>query len=377
MGEPTEILKERTAPRALPACAALAMLALTGCNFKSHPPQAFEATPAPTAPDYSKQQDWLAFPGRNGFERSVAPGDSAVPEESAIADVFFIHPTTYLKNDVWNVALHAHTTYGVPVLLNQASAFNGCCRIYSPHYRQAALKALNESRAAVDLAFSDVQQAFRWYIEHENHGRPFILASHSQGSSHAVRLLQQDIVGTPLQKQLIAAYVIGAYVPVEFTQAGLPICDSADSTGCIVSWNTSQTGRRGSEILIHDTNYWWQGKWIAKNLPPAVCVNPLTWRIAGPAPASANLGSELLPGDYDESSPNRPIALSPPTRALTGAVCDRGLLNVDISPFKRGYFNILRVAYGSYHVVDYGLFYENIRANALQRAQAWRATQAN
>ena len=351
----------------------LALLLLGGCNFKSHPPQSFDATPPPAAPDYSKQEDWLAFPGRNGFERSVAPGDHAVAEESAVADVFFIHPTTYLKNDVWNVSLHARTKYGVPVLLSQASAFNGCCRIYAPHYRQAALKALNDSRPAVDLAFADVEQAFRWYIEHENRGRPFILASHSQGSSHAVRLLQRDILGTPLQHQLIAAYVIGAYVPVEFTKLGLPICDGADSTGCIVSWNTSQAGRRGAEILIHDTNYWWQGSWIAKNLPPAVCVNPLSWRQEGPAPATANLGSQLLAGDYDEASPNRPVALAASTPALTGAVCDRGLLDVDISPFKRGYFNILRVVYGSYHVVDYGLFYENIRANALQRAQAWRA----
>jgi hypothetical protein len=349
----------------------LTVVVLSGCG--SHPRDSFEATSPPRAPDYDKPQDWLALPGRNGFERSVPQGDSAVEEGAAIADVFFIHPTTYLKNDVWNVALDARTTYGVPVLLNQASAFNGCCRIFAPHYRQAALYALNASRPAVDLAFSDVEKAFRWYIEHENHGRPFILASHSQGSTHAVRLLQQDILGTPLKAQLIAAYVIGAYVPEEFSKVGLPICDAPDATGCIVSWNTSQAGRRGAELLIHDTNYWWQGKWIAKDLPPAVCVNPLNWHREGPAAASANLGSSLLPSGYDESVPNHPVALPAVNRGVTSAVCDRGLLDVDISLFKRGYFDLLRVYYGSFHVADYGLFYENIRVNALQRSKAWRA----
>jgi hypothetical protein len=43
------------------------VVALSGCNFKSHPPQSFEATPSPPAPDYSKLEDWLAFPGRNGL----------------------------------------------------------------------------------------------------------------------------------------------------------------------------------------------------------------------------------------------------------------------------------------------------------------------
>jgi hypothetical protein len=343
---------------------------------REHPPLSFDKTAPPPAPDYARTQDWLAFPGRNGFERSAPFGDTPIAEADAVADVFFIHPTTYLKNDVWNVSIDARTRFGVPVLLNQASAFNGCCRIYAPHYRQAALKALNDSRPAVDLAFGDVESAFRWYIANENHGRPFILASHSQGSGHAVRLLQQDILGTPLQNRLIAAYVIGAYVPSDITTLGLPICDRPDETGCIVSWNTTEVGRRGAERLIHNTNYWWRGAWKATGLPPAVCVNPLNWRSEGPAPASANLGSVTLLETYGDQSPAKPIVLQAATFALTGAVCDRGLLDIDVSPFKRGYGSVLRVVYGSFHVLDYGLFYENIRQNALQRTHAWQARAA-
>ena len=64
-------------------------------------------------------------------------------------------------------------------------------------------------RAAFELAYSDVLRAFDYYLAHENHGRPFILASHSQGSLHALRLIQERLAGKPLQKQLVAAYLIG------------------------------------------------------------------------------------------------------------------------------------------------------------------------
>src|ERR1700761_1702621 len=183
--------------------------AVGGFGFFERPQGPFDADNAPPAPDYAQPQAWLAFPGRKGRERSVPAGLAAIDEARAPADVFFIHPTTYLRSDGWGVPFNApdrDAVFNGPVLFGQASVFNGCCRIYAPHYRQVSLVGL-KNMAAVALAYSDVARAFRYYIAHENHGRPFILASHSQGSAHAIRLLQQEILGTPLQKQLIAAYV--------------------------------------------------------------------------------------------------------------------------------------------------------------------------
>ena len=42
---------------------------------------------------------------------------------------------------------------------------------------------------ALDIAYQDCRDAFVYYINHFNQGRPFIIASHSQGSLHATRLL--------------------------------------------------------------------------------------------------------------------------------------------------------------------------------------------
>lgn len=157
------------------------------------------------APDYAQASAWFAFPGRNGLERSVPPGFKAVDEATAPVDVFFVLPTTYLKNDVMNAPYDAAGELNTPVLLGQLSAFNGCCAIYAPHYRQASLKGIPDNEA-ITLAYSDVARAFRYYIAQHNRGRPFIIASHSHGPEHAVRLLQEEIVGNPLQDRLIVAY---------------------------------------------------------------------------------------------------------------------------------------------------------------------------
>lgn len=335
------------------------------------PSRPFDAAHVPLAPDYARADAWLAFPGRGGLERSTPPGVTAIDEAKAPADVFFIHPTTYQQSDVWNVAYTEPSEFDPAVLLGQASAFNGCCRIYAPHYRQASLRALEDSRPAVALAYGDVARAFRHYIAHENKDRPFLIAAHSQGAMHAVRLLQAEILGTPLQGRLVAAYVVGAYAPSDFGTIGLPVCDGPRETGCILSWNTSQAGRTGAFQLIRDQSYWWRGSEKSKGQPPAICVNPLTWRRQGAAPATANPGSLPFPErparDEDRSLP----ALTP---HLTGALCDEGLLKVDI-PWSApsGFRDILSLLYGSYHLGDYGIFYAAIRRNAAERVDGWRA----
>lgn len=371
-------IAKKAALLALAGCGAAILLGLAGVGpvaviiaIFGSPSQPFAATPVPPAPDYARADAWLAFPGRGGLERSTPPGVAAIDEATAPADVFFIHPTTYQQRDVWNVDYREPSEFDDAVLLGQASAFNGCCRIFVPHYRQASLYALEHGRPAVALAYDDVARAFRHYIAHENRGRPFLIAAHSQGAMHAVRLLQAEILGTPLQGRLVAAYVVGAYAPSDFGMIGLPVCDGPRETGCILSWNTSQTGRTGAFQLIRDQRYWWRGSEKTTGQSPAICVNPLTWRLQGAAPATANPGSLPFP-----ERPARKADRGLPTLTphLSGAQCDEGLLKVDI-PWSapRGFQDILSLLYGSYHLGDYGIFYAAIRRNAAERVDGWGA----
>lgn len=337
------------------------------------PTGAFEETAKLPAPDYAKPNAWLAYPGRNGLERSTPPGMTAIDEAEAPVDVFFIHPTTFSNNKEWNGPFDADdkaAPLNPVVLMGQASAFNGCCLIYAPRYRQASVAGLKDNRAA-DLAYRDVAEAFRYFIAHANKGRPFIIASHSQGTGHAIQLLQNEILKTPLKDRLVAAYLIGGYVPEEFAEIGLPVCDGPRQTGCVISWNASKGWKASRMAVDNDKTYPWQGTMRRIGETPAVCVNPLSWRSNGAAPITANQGSLAFP---EAPFPAKAATLTKLETGVTGAVCDKGLLVADIpwgAPlwFRDGLSNLL----GSYHLNDYGLFYANIRSNAIERVGKWQA----
>jgi Protein of unknown function (DUF3089) len=338
------------------------------------PGYAADASKAPPAPDYAQAVAWAAWPGRPGAVNTVAPGlpDAAVPVEQKV-DVFFIHPTTYLTGSAPNARYDepgmSASQIEQGVMRFQASVFNACCRIYAPRYRQAALRAFRgssdaEAAAAFELAYSDVRRAFDHYLEHENQGRPFIIASHSQGSLHALRLVQERLAGKPLQRQLVAAYIIGYPMPLAIEQSGLPICRSASQTGCLIDWNTvkedTAEGAREQARLV-----WLEERYQRVGQRPLVCVNPLNWSLGGQAAANANLGS--LPGVRPGE------ALEPPVPALTGARCTGGRLEVSIPVGQRSGFANLLTFFGSYHILDYNLFYVNLRVNAQQRVLAYQA----
>jgi hypothetical protein len=334
----------------------------------------------PPAPDYANPGAWAALPGRPSGADDVPP-DSAddVPSDSnaadlqagARADVFFVHGTTYMTFPARNARYDQPGTTRARIDFNvlsfNAAAFNACCRIFVPRYRQASIASFigrgPHSLAAFDLAYSDVVRAFDYYVSHHNGERPFIIASHSQGSLHAMRLLQQRIIGTPLQRRLVAAYLVGWAIPEDVEQAGLPICRSASQSGCIIGWNTV-TPWQTLDFMRDRAVLWLAGRYQLLADRELVCVNPLTWTKDGGAPAAANLGS--LP------QPRRGEPMEPAIPQLTGAVCKDGVLHVFLPRGIRhdvGY----RPRLGSYHVVDYNLFYMNIRRNAAERVAAFLA----
>lgn len=340
------------------------------------PPRPFDASATPPAPNYARPNAWLAYPGRNGLERSTPPGLTAVNEANAPADVFFVHPTTLSDKTVWNAPFDAAddmVELEPSVLTGQLSVFNGCCRLFAPHYRQASLPGL-EDRQASGLAYSDVARAFRHFIARESNGRPFIIASHSQGSGHAVELLQREIIGTPLQGRMVAAYLIGGYVPRAFADIGVPVCDNPRQTGCVLSYNASKGGRL-ARMVIEGKEYWWQGKWRQQGDPEAICVDPLTWRADGSGTSAANKGSLPLP---KAPFPQEAGPLASLTPRLTGAICRNQMLEVQLAPSApKGFSDMLSMLAGSYHLNDYGLFYVNLRENAIDRVAAWQAAYRN
>ncbi len=189
----------------------------------------FDEVPPPTPPDYADPACWAAHPHRPS-KAHFTPEDTGLRDEQATAraDVFYLHPTSYFGRDSWNASLDdAGANEWVDELMvpGQASVFNGCCRIFAPRYRQATFYAFVErgknGRRALELAYRDVARAFAYYIEHHNAGRPFFIAGHSQGTLHAIRLLEERIDDAPLAQRMVAAYVMGFRFPMDKIERGL------------------------------------------------------------------------------------------------------------------------------------------------------------
>lgn len=213
--------------------------------------------------------------------------------------------------------------------------------------------------AADDRAYADVARAFRVFLA-GLHGRPFILAAHSQGSILALRLLETQIIGTPLQRRMIAAYLPGLALPQAIARQGLPICRDARATGCVVSWNSVRRGtvdqRRLQTAVI-----WWEGRFQPVSGRPIVCVNPVTWQPGG---------STRDPGAISVS-PKLPA----PVDALTDVSCTAdGLLGITLKAQDEAAFAMFRKKPDIFHVFDYNLFFTAIAANAALRAAAFAAT---
>ena len=102
----------------------------------------------------------------------------------ARADVFFIHgcliPTS--DSDDKNIDSRKASESMISFAQSQVSVFNGACKIYAPFYRNAIHSAEHDSNF-LDIAYSDVERAFRVFIQVYNKDRPFYLAGHGQGAT--------------------------------------------------------------------------------------------------------------------------------------------------------------------------------------------------
>ena len=137
------------------------------------------------------------------------------------------------------------------------------------------------ARCAADLAYTDVKAAFTSFLETIG-SRPFILASHSQGSLHATRLLLDALDGTPAASRCVAAYLIGMGIPTATADALQSFAPSTTPAQphALVSWNlrSSATGSdaRNYLRLVNGSIGFWTPGWVDGG-GPLLQTSPLTW----------------------------------------------------------------------------------------------------
>jgi hypothetical protein len=315
---------------------------------------------------YADPKMWIARPDRPGNPALWTP-EGYKPAVAPEAAIFFIHPTSYINAAHWNGPIDDPEANAVAELFlrAQASAFNEIGAIWAPRYRQATFGAFltnqPEAGKALDLAYGDVTIAFDQFLK-EAGDRPIILAGHSQGAFHLSRLLRDRIAGTPLAKRIVAAYVVGWPVSktADLPRMGLPECETADQSGCLLSWLSF--AEPADPSLIFETFDATSGLTGAPRKDTAiVCTNPITGTAGAAAPATANLGTLVPAKDLGSAT------LVP---GQVPARCEgRGLLMIGTPPDLGNYV----LPGNNYHVYDYSLFWANVRADATRRLVAFKA----
>jgi hypothetical protein len=334
----------------------LVSLLIIGCaqnNYTTYKSQ-YEQMTFNDAPDYSNLDSWAAHPQKKDPSDSLPNALAKNFHPIYKVDVFFIHPTTYLdtaKPYGWNASLkdvktNISTDFGT--ILNQASVFNEVGLVYAPRYRQAHIGSYSpighadtvKALAAFELAYQDVKAAFDYYLAHYNNGKPIVIASHSQGSTHAKRLLKEYFDDKPLGKKLVAAYVVGMAInPADYTQ--LKPCSTPHSIGCICAWRTYKEGY--VPAFVEKENY------------TSIVTNPLSWSDqVTQVDRKNNKGSVLY--NFKNITPK-----------VAGAINHNGILWTP----KPQFFGNFLYNTPNYHIADYNLYYLSVRQNVAERVQTY------
>lgn len=301
-------------------------------------------------PDYAQLDYWAAHPWKHDPSDSV-PAPLRGEWKDSVADVFFLHPTTYteeLKEQnaaIDDEMLNAKTDF--TTILYQASVFNKECRIFAPRYRQAHIKTFFmpdsvKAAEAFNLAYSDLKNAFDYYLQHWNNNRPIIIAGHSQGSLLAERLLKEYFDGKPLQRKLIVAYIVGWPVAPGYFRE-LKMCEDSLQTGCLCSWRTFRKNYIPS--------------WLNEDSKAAYVTNPLSWTTrADFVSRSFNKGSILK--NFNKIY-----------KHTTDAGISNGVVYTRKPVFPWSFLYMTK----NYHVGDINLYYINLRENISRRiAMYWK-----
>jgi len=317
-----------------------------------------------TPVDYSIADHWLSLP---------APVKAV--------DVFYVYPTVWgNKSTPHNpkapgdpeATPHVCTINNTSMVKGacltfetQAKAFETVGNIYAPYYRQANVPSIMGHVEKEPL--HDVTAAFDYYIKHFNHGRPFILAAHSQGSG-ILMLLLPDIAKKPeLYNRMIAAYLIGGHIQQSFLDKAnkelpdktqkLKFATGPNDTGVIISFNTRSPS--------------WRDANTRKNQEPDLVINPMTWTRDEAVATIAQGGGSLMPngadlGHFSNVSQYADARVDIKNGLL---ICSTSAesYSADIKTPEGISVNFAALGPGNYHMFDYWFYYYNIRENAENR----------
>lgn len=312
-------------------------LFLAACSCSKHDPD-----PRYVTTDYSAADNWLVNPQGEG---------------SKAVDIFYLYPTTYSGAEnscpVTDAGMRAGATKNRQ---SNASVYEQTANLYMPFYRQMSasyvltLPEAEHDKAMREIPAVDALEAFKYYIEHYNGGRPFLLAGHSQGSNTLLYVIEY-LKGKPeLMERFIAAYIIGYSVTPDFLQKNPHVSFAQGRTDqkVLISWNTESPGLTVPNPVV---------------TPGALAINPITWTteetLAG---ADQSLGARLEEnGAFVDQSHFADAQVNRQRGVVVCSTVDPEDYRIPIAIFPLGVL----------HGCDYPFYYYDLQQNVADRVAAY------
>ncbi len=163
-------------------------------------------------------------------------------------DCFYLYPTVSDDDtDNSNLSIDPEER---SIALYQAARYSQECRVFAPMYRQITLKRILGGTDAIPpkvqrIAYQSALSGWHHYLRNYNHGRPFVLIGHSQGSFLLRRLIANQIDGRPaLRNRMISALLLGGNVLVKKSGKpggdfqNVPPCAAQTQLHCVIAFST-------------------------------------------------------------------------------------------------------------------------------------------
>ena len=219
----------------------------SGAPFDGRDPNAVNPYPEYESDIYSSDDMWMCKPGltHNYCIEGIADATEALPDGSFQPfmddlrtdhpiDCIFWYPTVNRTEDP-NSLDFSDPEPMLASIRSQAARFSRVCNVYAPCYRQTPLNLGGRSYDR-SLGFTDVVDSFKHYVANWSEGRSFVVYGHSQGTGHAMRLINQEINDNEdLRGRLVSALMIGGGLSGT-SFSNIPLCTEADQFGCAIGF---------------------------------------------------------------------------------------------------------------------------------------------
>jgi hypothetical protein len=161
-------------------------------------------------------------------------------------DCFYVYPTVSNQNAM--LSTKARDPEIKDIALFQVARYSQVCRVFVPLYRQITVPALERGEftlANMKIGEADLTAAWNEYLKKYNHGRPFVLIGHSQGSIQLTALIQKQIdKNKAVRKRMLSAILPGGNVTVrDGSDRGgsfqnIPTCSKSTQLGCVIAFSS-------------------------------------------------------------------------------------------------------------------------------------------